>query len=292
MGTKLYGDPEVALRELLQNSIDACLLRSAMEESWGNLYVPEILINYSTEGDGDILEIIDNGTGMDQYIIDTYYSQVGSSFYLSPDFYELKSKAKAKFTPTSRFGIGILSCFMVADTVVVDTRKVYGPHDSSEPLNISIEGQESIFWIKPGQRTVPGTSTKLLLRQNVNPWNSMSQEEFIQSVESVLPNPPFSITIETNSHTKLIDENSFETIKAQRLKTLSWDAHNNIREFNINFDTEEQGFVGSVVVAILESHGSPTSNIQMTSKTIEMAQLAKRRHGLAIAASRHALGDG
>ena len=30
MGTKLYGKPEVALRELLQNSIDACLLRQKL----------------------------------------------------------------------------------------------------------------------------------------------------------------------------------------------------------------------------------------------------------------------
>ena len=270
MGTKLYGDPEVALRELLQNSIDACLLRSAMEESWNNLYKPEIQVKYSTEGDGDVLEIIDNGTGMDQYIIDAYYSKIGSSFYLSPDFYKLKSEAKAKFTPTSRFGIGILSCFMVADTIVVDTRKVYGPHDSSEALNISIEGQESIFWIKPGQRTIPGTSTKLLLRENVNPWDNMSEEEFIKSVENVLPNPPFSILIETKSHKKELDENSFDKIKAEQLNKLSWEAHNNIKEFNINFDNQGQGLVGSVVVAILESYGSPISSIQMTSKSIEI----------------------
>ena len=158
MGTKLYGDPEVALRELLQNSIDACLLRRAMERSWGNLYEPEIHIKYSTEHDGDVLEVIDNGVGMDQHVIEEYYSKVGSSFYKSPEFYKLKLESKAEFTPTSRFGIGILSCFMVADTLIVDTRRVYGPHDSSEAMNISIEGQESIFWIKPGQREVPGTS--------------------------------------------------------------------------------------------------------------------------------------
>ena len=39
MGTKLYGNPDVALRELLQNSIDACLLREAQEKKWGNNYL-------------------------------------------------------------------------------------------------------------------------------------------------------------------------------------------------------------------------------------------------------------
>ena len=46
MGTKLYGNPEVSLRELLQNSIDACLLRQAQEKKWGNPYLPEITIKY------------------------------------------------------------------------------------------------------------------------------------------------------------------------------------------------------------------------------------------------------
>ena len=81
MGTKLYNDPEVALRELLQNSIDACLLRKAMELSWGNAYCPEIHIRYYTIDNEDILEVKDNGIGMDQHVIDNYYSKVGSSFY-------------------------------------------------------------------------------------------------------------------------------------------------------------------------------------------------------------------
>ncbi len=270
MGIKLYGDPEVALRELLQNSIDACLLRSAMEKSWGNLYEPEIEIKYSTDDEGDVLEIIDNGTGMDQYIIDTYYSKVGSSFYKSPDFFDLKSQSKAKFTPTSRFGIGILSCFMVADTLVVDTRRVYGPHDSSEPINLPIEWQDSIFWIKPGERITPGTSTKLFLRKNVNPWDDLSEDDFIQSVENVIPNPPFKIRVETKSHEKVRDENSFDEIKADSLKNYTWDKHHNIREFKIELDDEKNGFKGSAVVAILESHGMPLSSIEMTSKSIEI----------------------
>ncbi|MDA3927228.1 MAG: ATP-binding protein [Kiritimatiellae bacterium] len=270
MGTKLYGDPEVALRELLQNSIDACLLRSALENSWETNYTPKIHIKYYTENHEDILEIIDNGTGMDQNIIDSYYSKVGSSFYKSSEFFDLKSQSKAQFTPTSRFGIGILSCFMVADTLVVDTRRVYGPHKSSEPINLRIEGQESIFWIKRGQRAVPGTSTKLYLRKNKNPWDRMNEDEFITSVENVIPNPPFNIQIETKSHSKTKDENSFKEINAITLKNHSWKAHENIKEFSIEFSDTEKGFVGSAVIAILESHDLPTSEIQMTSKSIEI----------------------
>lgn len=268
MGTKLYGDPEVALRELLQNSIDACLLREAMETSWGNTYTPEIQIKYYTVDGEDILEIADNGIGMDQHIIDSYYSKIGSSFYKSSEFYDLKSQSKAKFTPTSRFGIGILSCFMVADTLVVDTRKVYGPHDSSNALNLTIEGQESIFWIKPGQRKTPGTTTKLFLRAHQNPWEKMDEDQFIQSVENVVPNPPFKIFIESKSHQKIRDQNSFKELKAASLKDYSWSAHKNIREFTIELNNPDVGFIGTVIVAILESHGMPTGQISMTTKSV------------------------
>lgn len=268
MGTKLYGSPEVALRELLQNSIDACLLRAALEKSWGNPYTPEITVRYSNDNTDDFLEIIDNGIGMDQYIIDSYYSKVGSSFYKSADFYDLKSQSKSDFVPTSRFGIGILSCFMVADSIIVDTRKVIGPHESSEPLNVTIEGQESIFWIRPGERKTPGTATKLFLRKKKNPWDRMDDEQFIKAVENVIPNPPFRILIESHSNKKVRDEHSFKTIKAESLRDYSWDENDNVKVLPLEFSDSTSGFVGSGMIALLESHGLPVAQIEMTSKTV------------------------
>ena len=265
MGTKLYGNPEVALRELLQNSIDACLLRQAQEKKWGNPYNPEIFVKYYIEGKDIILEIDDNGTGMDQYIIDNYYSKVGSSFYKSTDFYNLKSESNADFTPTSRFGIGILSCFMVADTLIVDTKRVYAQHKSSDALNITVEGQESIFWIREGKRELPGTTTKLILRKARNPWEKMTEEAFIKSVENVIPNPPFKINIHTTSHQHVRDENSFKGVTATSLKDYSWEENENIKFFEIPLDRKGEGIIGFALVAILERHGKPVENIDLTS---------------------------
>ena len=269
MGTKLYGNPEVALRELLQNSIDACLLRQAQEIKWKNLYVPEITVRFYSEGKDEILEVIDNGTGMDQYIIDNYYSKVGSSFYESTDFYNLKSESNADFKPISRFGIGILSCFMVADTLIVDTRRKIGAHDSSPSINVTVEGQESIFWIKTGQRDAPGTTTKLILRK-VNPWDKMTEDEFIKSVENVIPNPPFKINIETTKQKKVRDENSFKEVTAIAFMDYSWKQNENIRTFEIPISKKEIGIIGSAVVAILESHNKPVDKIDLNSRDVEI----------------------
>lgn len=271
MGTKLYGNPEVALRELLQNSIDACLLRNAQEVKWGySKYEPEITVKYYSENGEDILEVTDNGTGMDQYIIDNYYSRVGLSFYKSTDFYNLKSESNADFTPMSRFGIGILSCFMVADILIVDTKRKKGPEIFGEAINISVEGQESIFWIKPGQREVSGTTTKLILRKGKHPWNRMSADEFISSVERVIPNPPFKVNIETTKTKRTRNENSFSEITAESLKDNSWREKENIQTFEISLNKKELGFIGSAVVAILESHGKPVEKIELNSREIEI----------------------
>jgi hypothetical protein len=270
MGTKLYGNPEVALRELLQNSIDACLLRQAQEKKWGNPYSPEIYVKYYKEGKDIILEVEDNGTGMDQYIIDTYYSKIGESFYKSVDFYNLKSESNADFTPTSRFGIGILSCFMVADTLIVDTKRVIGPHKSSESLNITVEGQESIFWIKEGERQIPGTTTKLILRKSLNPWEEMTENDFISSIENVVPNPPFKINIHTTSLKKVRDEHSFKKVTSSSLRDYSWKVDENIRIFEISLDKKKSGIIGSVTVALLESHKVPVNKIELNSRDINI----------------------
>lgn len=268
MGTKLYGNPEVALRELLQNSIDACLLRQAQEKQWGNLYIPEIFVKYYSENGETILVVDDNGTGMNQYIIDNYYSKVGSSFYKSTDFYNLKSESNADFTPRSRFGIGILSCFMVADTVVVDTRHLCGTYKSDDPLNITVEGQESIFWIKEGNRQTPGTTTKLILRKERNPWAKLTEDDFIKSVESIIPNPPFKIHMQTMSHEKVRDENSFAEITIDSLKDYSWRTHINIRPIEIALNNKDKGIIGTALIAILESHNTPQKTIELNSKKI------------------------
>lgn len=270
MGTKLYGNPEVALRELLQNSIDACLLRQAQEKKWGNLYQPKITVKYFTENGEKVLEVIDNGTGMDEYIIDNYYSKIGSSFYKSKDFYTLKAESNAQFYPTSRFGIGILSCFMISDVLIVDTKRVYGPHKSSDPLNITVEGQESIFWIKDGHREVPGTTTKLILRNNKNPWEDMTEDKFIQNVENVIPNPPFAINIETASHKKIRNENSFKEITSYSLKDYSWNENENIKFIEIDIDRADIGILGSATIAILESQDMPVESIELNSRDIEV----------------------
>ena len=94
MGTQLYGKPEFALRELIQNSIDACLLRKTLSDSWKEEYIPKICVSYKSISGEDFLIVEDNGIGMNQYIVDNYYTNIGQSYYTSNEFYNLLSNIK------------------------------------------------------------------------------------------------------------------------------------------------------------------------------------------------------
>lgn len=265
MGTKLYGNPEVALRELLQNSRDACKLSMALHEKWGAPYVPEITVRYYTHDNDDFLEVIDNGIGMNKEIIDKYYSKIGSSFYKSRDFYELKAKSDLDFTPVSEFGIGILSCFMIADTIEVETKRLKEQFDYDKPLKLIIEGHDSIFTILKSDKKVPGTSTKLILREK-NPWKKMTETQFIRSVQNVFPNPPFKVNIETDKEKLSYTQNDFKNLEASELKDYSWKDEENIREVKISIN--DNGFYGNAIVAILEKDGAPVKIINKLSKEV------------------------
>ena len=267
MGTRLYGKPDVALRELLQNSIDACLVRSRLEGTWKNPYNPKITVKYFTEEGLDFLEVEDNGIGMDQHIIDNYYAKIGSSYYRSREFYDLLSLIGADFKPISRFGIGILSCFMVSDSIETQTRRLNAEQELDEPVNLTIEGYDSIFYIREGSRKKAGTLTRLQLR-NGNPWERMSNEDFVESVKTSVPNPPFEIEIITDKITVTHDNNYFKRLAPLSLKEKHWVSDENVREAAIEIDSVAHGFSGHAVVGILEKNGMPVDRIDVLSKTV------------------------
>lgn len=113
-GRNLYSDPGVFVRELLQNSIDAILTRSKLDPNF-NENEGKIVIRTWMDNDGNSwFRIEDNGIGMDENIITNYFLKVGRSYYASDEFKADKRRYARgdDYTPISRFGIGVLSCFM------------------------------------------------------------------------------------------------------------------------------------------------------------------------------------
>ena len=114
VGENLYSDPGVFVRELLQNSIDAVYMRAKQDKDFT---LEDGLIQIDSWRDADTgdtwFRIRDNGTGMNRKIIKDHFLKVGNSYYTSEDFQHAnRHAAKGSYTAISRFGIGILSCFM------------------------------------------------------------------------------------------------------------------------------------------------------------------------------------
>ncbi|HEV2133363.1 MAG TPA: ATP-binding protein [Terracidiphilus sp.] len=160
-GHTLYSNSEVVARELIQNSLDAIRLQKEISGAAG-----EIAIHLDTQKRE--LTFDDNGTGMTQKIIEEHFFNVGSSRYRDESF----KKMYPHFAAISRFGIGILSVFMVSDEIEVITK----PAEESDVRNISIRsltGKYLIRILKPGDLRVPnlmkkhGTRVQLKLRPGV-----------------------------------------------------------------------------------------------------------------------------
>lgn len=114
-GENLYSDTCVFVRELLQNSIDAILWRGVVDPNFNAKDDGIIIITtwYDENGQG-WFRIEDNGTGMDERMIRKYFLTAGNSYYVSDDFDKERDDyaGNQTYKPISRFGIGILSCFM------------------------------------------------------------------------------------------------------------------------------------------------------------------------------------
>ncbi len=162
VGHTIYNDPTVVIRELLQNSIDAIRYRSYLEK--GNYSISKIEVEWNSSTRE--LVIRDNGVGMDKFVIVNHLMKVGSSFYSTNEFIT----KNVDFSPISKFGIGILTCFMVSDDVEILTKKgekgyrirMTSVHSNYLLKELSSEHQD-LDTLKRA-----GTSVKLKLRPSVD----------------------------------------------------------------------------------------------------------------------------
>jgi hypothetical protein len=171
-GHTLYSNSDVVVRELIQNSIDATRLQKVETGEEG-----EIAVSLDTAS--RTLVVDDCGTGMTQRIIEDHFLNVGSSRYRD----EMFIKDHPNFAAISRFGIGILSIFMISDEIEVMTKS----NADEEVRNISIRslnGKYLIRRLKPTDPKVPnhlkchGTRVKLKMRPGVPLPNIQTVAEF------------------------------------------------------------------------------------------------------------------
>lgn len=128
LGTGLYGEPRVGLREIVQNSIDACKWRAAKNEySFGQSPAIDIEIN---EQQGYV-SINDNGVGMDLDVLKNCFLGIGNSIY-SNSSYTLSDN---QFSHIGKHGIGFFAAFMLSSDLVIRTYSKNSPYEIWASVN-------------------------------------------------------------------------------------------------------------------------------------------------------------
>ncbi len=121
----LYSEKEIFLRELISNASDACdkLRYEALQNEALLGDDPDLKINLSFDTDVRTLTIRDNGIGMSrEELIENLGTIAHSGTSKLMD--QLKeAQGKDAVNLIGQFGVGFYSVFMVADKVIVKTRK-------------------------------------------------------------------------------------------------------------------------------------------------------------------------
>ena len=182
----VYDEPNIFIRELIQNSLDAmrCRIYEDLTKAGENAptlptrikkeirdkYKLQIRIWNSTvenkmSGENEeraTFEINDCGIGMDEEIITKHLLQVGKSFYTTSEF-----RRRYKFVPTSQFGIGFLSVFAVSDQIKVETYREAN-RNTGEAIKLVFSGPRNYVIVERGTRRKLGTSVSVQLNLNRN----------------------------------------------------------------------------------------------------------------------------
>lgn len=162
MGENLYDDPHVFVRELLQNALDASRLRQQLERVRGRRDFsaqPIRVTDWSDDEHRQWVRIDDFGTGMDEAIITSFLLRIGSSYYQSAEYeadaLRVASNGLGDFKPISRFGIGLLSCFIVGDRIEISTRRRLPDGSLGTGLRLTIDGLNGFPVLKDSDLGVP-----------------------------------------------------------------------------------------------------------------------------------------
>jgi molecular chaperone HtpG len=242
----LYGyDPSYGIRELLQNSVDACWEREWLENQEENHYKGQILLefnhNLSINNTRVQFTITDDGKGMTLEEIKKYFLRAGSSLKKSEEW--RKNFIDQHKTPSihriGKFGIGVLAAFLLGDEIFVETRHMssdigYSFSTKIDNENIEIQkrsdiriGTRIIIFISEDvrDRLFKGIKSRLKINQpeeyfksstNWDKWFCLDNPKVMIKVDNHPEFPPYSnlnpTQPDSNSDWHLISTDEFPKI--------------------------------------------------------------------------------
>jgi hypothetical protein len=179
-GIELYGNPLAAVRELLQNAFDAVREQIAYErlskddpanpdyeDQLAKLHRVDLRVD--ADEHGATLTCTDDGIGMNLKIIESHFLVSGSPS--RHDIAELEKRCNAHGFSTERtgkFGIGVLSYFMIGESVKVETIRGTYPKDSDGTgWTFETAGIGSFGQLRKNHNIAQGSRVTIRLRRDI-----------------------------------------------------------------------------------------------------------------------------
>jgi molecular chaperone HtpG len=170
----LYSSPRVYVRELLQNAVDAITARRAAD--------PDAPGSIALALDGDTLTVTDTGIGLSERQVHQFLATIGRSS-------KRDDLGFARHEFLGRFGIGLLSAFLVADEVRVTTRSAAGG-----PAVEWVGLADGTYRTGAAERAEAGTTVTLSARPDARQWVAApTLAELVALYGSMLP---FEVTVD------------------------------------------------------------------------------------------------
>lgn len=275
LSSELYEKDSLAyLRELLQNSVDAIDTREAILLKEGASLKGKIDVKIQTDTDGLFIEWRDNGIGMDEKILRSFFCKIGYSWYQSKEAQKLTG-----LDAISQFGIGVLSCFSVSDEIHVETRRDPNMTESREGLLIDIPSRDSYFRVKKSSNIPVGTCIRIKLRESNNleilknkirnsiiRISRFVQHEINISIDGVTSNTRLPIKVNNSS----IDD-FFSTLKVETADSIT--KHTQLIEIKVGDPTLDYNgiYQGLFPIKPSEARGSTTySTWELSKESIDI----------------------
>jgi molecular chaperone HtpG len=189
----IYSSPRVYLRELLQNARDAVTARREVDGGGGTIRIRPLPAADPSDASGADAEfvLVDDGVGLTATEVAELLATVGRSS--KRDIFDLP-----RSDYLGQFGIGLLSCFMVADTIRIRSRSARG----GAPVEW-IGSADGTFRVRELDEDLPiGTSVHLIPRFDAGDLlRAPAVRELAETFAEFLP---VSVLLETGGGTASI----------------------------------------------------------------------------------------
>jgi hypothetical protein len=178
-GAQLYGArPTVAIRELIQNAMDATRIRRITDPSYA---VSPIKVEIETDEIGTSIKIVDFGIGMSATdLIQSLLSFGESGWLKDSSIGEYNIEIPTSSNVSGRYGIGFFSVFMIAKKVKIRSRRFDKSADDTSILIFNDGLDERPILIKASgleRMTSAGTEIEILLEEKAE-LKILSQKQY------------------------------------------------------------------------------------------------------------------